>query len=106
MTRSGLPKRQRLMGLWLLLSGISLLGGAIFAAWLDTQLAPTGTTRIALWLGSFSGGATIFLVGLMLERMLFTPLRHLQVQLARLVANPDARDEHPPEGWLKGKSVV
>ncbi|HAA45798.1 MAG: DNA polymerase III subunit epsilon [Halomonas sp. 54_146] len=102
MTRGGLPKRQRLIGLWLLLSGISLLGGAIFAAWLDAQLAPTGWTRIALWLGSFSGGATIFLVGLLLERMLFTPLRHLQVQLARLVANPDARDEHPPEGWLKG----
>jgi DNA polymerase-3 subunit epsilon len=102
MTRGGLPKRQRLIGLWLLLSGISLLGGAIFAAWLDAQLAPTGVTRIALWLGSFSGGTTIFLVGLVLERMLFTPLRHLQVQLARLVANPDARDEHPPEGWLKG----
>lgn len=102
MTRGGLPKRQRLIGLWLLLSGISLLGGAIFAAWLDAKLAPTGVTRIALWLGSFSGGATIFLVGLVLERMLFTPLRHLQVQLARLVANPDARDEHPPEGWLKG----
>jgi len=102
MTRGGLPKRQRLIGLWLILSGISLLGGAVFAAWLDTQLAPTGTTRIALWLGSFAGGATIFLVGLLLERMLFTPLRHLQVQLARLVANPDARDEYPPEGWLKG----
>ena len=102
MTRGGLPKRQRLIGLWLLLSGISLLGGAIFAAWLDAQLTPTGVTRTALWLGSFSGGATIFLVGLVLERMLFTPLRHLQVQLARLVATPDARDEHPPEGWLKG----
>ncbi|WFE71997.1 3'-5' exonuclease [Halomonas sp. M1] len=101
MTKGGLPKRQRLIGLWLILSGISLLGGAIFAAWLDAQLAPTGLTRLALWLGSFSGGATIFLVGLLLERMLFTPLRHLQVQLARLVANPDARDEHPPEGWLK-----
>ncbi|BBI50627.1 hypothetical protein HORIV_30480 [Vreelandella olivaria] len=76
-------------------------GRGHFAAWLDAQLAPTGVTRIALWVGSFSGGATIFLVGLVLERMLFTPLRHLQVQLARLVATPDARDEHPPEGWLK-----
>jgi DNA polymerase-3 subunit epsilon len=102
MTRGGLPKRQRLIGLWLLLSGISLLGGAIFAAWLDAQLAPSGATRIALWLGSFAGGVTLFLAGLLLERMLFTPLRHLQVQLARLVANPDARDEYPPEGWLKG----
>ena len=76
MTRGGLPKRQRLIGLWLSLSGISLLGGAIFAAWLDAQLAPTGVTRMALWLGSFSGGATLFLVGLVLERMLFTPPRH------------------------------
>ncbi|SES28660.1 DNA polymerase-3 subunit epsilon [Vreelandella subterranea] len=102
MTKGGLPKRQRLIGLWLLLSGVSLLGGAIFAAWLDAQLAPSGATRVALWLGSFAGGVTLFLSGLLLERMLFTPLRHLQVQLARLVANPDARDEYPPEGWLKG----
>ncbi|MGR2737404.1 exonuclease domain-containing protein [Billgrantia sp. Q4P2] len=97
-----LPKRQRLIGLWLLLSGISLLGGAIFAAWLDSLFQPQGLARLVLWLGCFSGGATIFLVGLLLERMLFTPLRHLQVQLARLVANPDAREDYPPEGWLRG----
>ncbi|ATH78973.1 DNA polymerase III subunit epsilon [Vreelandella venusta] len=102
MTGKGLPKRQRLMGVWLLLSGISLLGGAIFAAWLDAQLGLSGIARAALWLGSFSGGMTIFLVGLLLERMLFTPLRHLQAQLARWVANPDAQDENTPEGWLKG----
>ena len=102
MNRRGLPKRQRLIGLWLLLTGISFLGGAIFAALLDAQLTPQGWQRWVLWLGSFSGGATIFLVGLLLERMLFTPLRHLQIQLARLVANPDAQNEHPPEGWLKG----
>ncbi|MDR5898425.1 3'-5' exonuclease [Halomonas vilamensis] len=102
MKRRGLPKRQRLIGLWLLLSGVSLFGGAIFAGWLDAHLNPDGWQRMVLWLGSFSGGGTIFLVGLLLERMLFTPLRHLQVQLARLVSNPDARDEHPPEGWLKG----
>ncbi|MGQ4880080.1 exonuclease domain-containing protein [Billgrantia sp. LNSP4103-1] len=97
-----LPKRQRLIGLWLLLSGVSLLGGAIFAAWLDSLFQPQGLARLVLWLGCFSGGGTIFLVGLLLERMLFTPLRHLQVQLARLVANPDARDDYPPEGWLRG----
>jgi DNA polymerase III subunit epsilon len=97
-----LPKRQRLIGLWLLLSGISLLGGAIFAAWLDSLFQPQGLARLVLWLGCFSGGGTIFLVGLLLERMLFTPLRHLQVQLARLVANPDAREDYPPEGWLRG----
>ncbi|MGR4067975.1 exonuclease domain-containing protein [Billgrantia sp. C5P2] len=97
-----LPKRQRLIGLWLLLSGVSLLGGAIFAAWLDSLFHPQGFARLVLWLGCFSGGGTIFLVGLLLERMLFTPLRHLQVQLARLVANPDAREDYPPEGWLRG----
>ncbi|MBS9402393.1 3'-5' exonuclease [Halomonas sp. TRM85114] len=97
----GLPKRQRLVGLWLLLSGISLFGGALFATWLDSLFTPQGIARWVLWLGCFSGGATIFLVGLLLERQLFTPLRHLQVQLARLVANPDARDDYPPEGWLR-----
>lgn len=102
MTRDGLPKRQRLVGLWLLLSGISLFGGAVFAVWLDTQLAPAGWARAALWIGSFSGGATIFVAGLILERMLFTPLRHLQTQLVRLVGNPDAHDQQLPAGWLKG----
>lgn len=103
MTRrlSGLPRRQRLIGLWLLLSGISIFGGATFALWLDTLFQPEGLARLVLWLGCFSGGGTIFLVGLLLERQLFTPLRHLQVQLARLVANPDAREDYPPEGWLR-----
>ncbi|GHE22873.1 3'-5' exonuclease [Halomonas urumqiensis] len=100
--RTGLPRRQRLIGLWLLLSGISLFGGAVFAAWLDSQLAPEGLARLMLWLGCLSGGTTIFLVGLLLERQLFSPLRHLQVQLARMVANPDAREDYPPEGWLRG----
>ncbi|MFP4138893.1 MAG: DNA polymerase III subunit epsilon, partial [Halomonas sp.] len=99
---AGLPRRQRLIGLWLLLSGISLFGGATFALWLDTLFEPRGFARLVLWAGCFSGGGTIFLVGLLLERQLFTPLRHLQVQLARLVANPDARDDYPPEGWLRG----
>ena len=102
MVRGKLPRRQRLIGLWLLLSGISIFGGAIFAAWLDSLFQPQGLARLVLWLGCFSGGGTIFLVGLLLERMLFTPLRHLQVQLARLVANPDAREDYPPEGWLRG----
>ncbi|MBB3329240.1 DNA polymerase-3 subunit epsilon [Halomonas campaniensis] len=99
---SGLPRRQRLIGLWLLLSGVSIFGGATFALWLDSLFHPEGLARVVLWLGCFSGGGTIFLVGLLLERQLFTPLRHLQVQLARLVANPDAREDYPPEGWLRG----
>ncbi|MBB3183224.1 DNA polymerase-3 subunit epsilon [Halomonas fontilapidosi] len=99
---SRLPRRQRLIGLWLLLSGVSIFGGALFAMWLDSLVGLEGMARLLLWLGCFSGGGTIFLVGLLLERQLFTPLRHLQVQLARLVANPDARQDYPPEGWLRG----
>lgn len=99
---SGLPRRQRLVGLWLLLSGIGLLGGALFAAWLDSLYQPHGMARLILWLGCFSGGITLLAAGLFLERWLFTPLRHLQGQLARLAANPDAPDISPPEGWLRG----
>ncbi|TLF52889.1 DNA polymerase III subunit epsilon [Halomonas urmiana] len=104
MTRrsKSLPRRQRLIGLWLLLSGVSIFGGIVFALWLDGLAGLSGMARVWLWLGCLSGGGTIFLVGLLLERQLFTPLRHLQVQLARLVANPDARQDYPPEGWLKG----
>ena len=102
MTFKGLPKRQRLVGAWLLLSGISLLGGVLFAAWLDSQIALSSLARVALWLGSLSGGMTLCLMGVLLERRLLAPLRHLQTQLARWVANPDAQDEEAPEGWLKG----
>lgn len=42
MNKGRLPKRQRLIGLWLLLSGISIMGGAIFAAWLDSLFQPQG----------------------------------------------------------------
>ncbi|MDT8896578.1 exonuclease domain-containing protein [Halomonas sp. I1] len=99
---SGLPRRQRLVGLWLLLSGIGLLGGALFAAWLDSLYQPHGMARLILWLGCFSGGITFLVIGIVLERWLFTPLRHLHGQLARLAANPDAPDISPPEGWLRG----
>lgn len=102
MSPKGLPKRQRLIGAWLLLSGVSLLGGALFAAWLESQLAIAGSYRILLWVGCFSGGVTLFCMGLLFERMLFTPLRRLQAQLARLVANPEAENAPPPQGWLKG----
>ncbi|WP_193091412.1 3'-5' exonuclease [Halomonas colorata] len=102
MTPKGLPKRQRLIGAWLLLTAFSLLGGALFAVWLESQLEVTGVYQLLLWLGCFSGGATIFAVGLLLERMLFSPVRQLQAQLARLVANPDTEDFSQPQGWLKG----
>ncbi|SHK08563.1 3'-5' exonuclease [Halomonas caseinilytica] len=98
---SGLPRRQRLVGLWLLLSGAGLLGGALFAAWLDSLYQPHGMARLALWLGCFSGGAILLASGFVLERRLFTPLRHLQGQLARLAAHPDAPEVSPPTGWLR-----
>ncbi|MGO2133171.1 MAG: 3'-5' exonuclease [Halomonas sp.] len=102
MSNKGLPKRQKLVGLWLLLSGVSLVGGSLFAVWLDTEFQPQGLALIALWLGCLSGGTTILLVGLLLEYQLFSPLRHLQAQLALMVANPEAEDPNPPEGWLRG----
>ena len=102
MTPKGLPKRQRLIGAWLLLSALSLLGGALFAVWLESQLEVAGVYQLLLWLGCFSGGATIFAMGLLLEHMLFSPVRQLQAQLARLVANPDTEDFSQPQGWLKG----
>lgn len=102
MNPSSLPKRQWLVGAWLLLSGISLLGGAIFATWLDSRLTLQGVGQVALWTGSLAGGATLCLAGLLLERRLLTPLRHLQAQLATLVANPDAQMQYTPAGWLNG----
>ncbi|WP_192034556.1 3'-5' exonuclease [Halomonas sp. YLGW01] len=101
-TPTGLPRRQRLIGVWLLLSGLCLFGGAFLALWLDSRLAPVGAERIALWGGCLTGGGVLSLLGLLLERRLFAPLRHLQVQVARMVASPDARDDYRPEGWLTG----
>lgn len=95
-----LPHRQRLVGIWLLVSGFAFFSGAFLASWLDSALNPVGIQRVALWAGSLGGGVLILLLGMVLERRLFTPLRHLQVQIARLAANPDARDDYPPEGWL------
>ncbi len=65
------------------------------------SLPAHGMARLALWLGCFSGGATLLASGFVLERRLFTPLRHLQGQLARLAAHPDAPEVSPPTGWLR-----
>lgn len=95
-----MPRHRRLVGLWLLASWLALFGGALLALWLDSQLTPAGSARWLLWLVSLAPGALILVAGVWLERRLFAPLRHLRVQLIRLVANPDARDDYPPEGWL------
>ncbi|MFC3282591.1 3'-5' exonuclease [Litchfieldella rifensis] len=102
MARGALPKRQRLIGLWLLISGITLFGGAWLALWLDAELAPSGVARLAVWAACLSAGMLVSVLGALLSQRLFVPLRHLHVLLARLAANPDARDDYPPEGWLRG----
>ncbi len=99
-----LPRRQRLIGIWLLVSGVAFFSGALLALWLDAELAPHGLQRAGLWAGSLGGGVLVLLLGLVLERRLFTPLRHLQVQMARLAANPDARDDYPPRAGSRGSA--
>lgn len=101
MARGTLPKRQRLVGLWLAISGVTLFGGAFLALWLDAELAPDGAVRLAIWLACLSAGTLTFALGAVLARHLFAPLRHLHVLLARLAASPDARADYPPEGWLR-----
>ncbi|WP_409522597.1 3'-5' exonuclease [Nitrincola sp. MINF-07-Sa-05] len=95
-----MPKRQQLLGIWLLLTGLTFFGGLALAFVLESALAPTGTSRWLLWITAMSSSAILALIGILLERKLFAPLRHLQVQFARLAANPDAREDFPPEGWL------
>lgn len=95
-----MPKRHQLLGLWLLLSLTTTFIGLVAALWLDNQLQPSGSLQVVIWLACLSSGAILFLLGLGLEQKLFRPLRHLQVQVARLAANPDALNDYPPEGWL------
>lgn len=102
MTYRHLPKHQHLLGIWLALGGLTLFGGIFTALWLDARLSPTGIAQLLLWLACLSTSVTICLSGLLLSRRLITPLRHLHVLLARLAANPDARDDFPLEGWLQG----
>lgn len=96
-----MPPRQKLLGIWMLLTGSLLFAGLFCALWLDSQLQPAAGIRVLIWLLSLSGGITLLLIGIPLEIQLFRPLRHLQVQMARLAANPDAQQDYPPEGWLQ-----
>ncbi|SFX11403.1 3'-5' exonuclease [Marinospirillum alkaliphilum] len=96
-----MPQRQKLLGIWMLATGILLFAGIFCALWLDAQIKPDAATRLVIWAASLSSGMLLLLLGVLLEGSLFKPLRHLQVQLARLVSNPDALDDYPPEGWLE-----
>lgn len=96
-----MPHRQKLLGVWMLLTGSSIFLGILSGLWLDSQLQPEGLTRLLLWSLCLSAGALLLGLGWPLELQLFRPLRHLQVQLARLAHQPDAQYDFPPEGWLK-----
>ncbi|NVK40861.1 MAG: DNA polymerase III subunit epsilon [Oceanospirillaceae bacterium] len=93
--------RQKLLGYGLLIGGGTLFGGLFLGLWLTAELLPQGQSHWGVWLLALAPGALVTLLYLLLDRRLFTPLRHLQIQLARLAANPDARSDFPPEGWLK-----
>ncbi|MFI0471231.1 exonuclease domain-containing protein [Halomonas sp. HMF6819] len=98
--RKGLPTPQWLVGLWLLLGGVSLAGGAMFAAWLESQLALAPAAKLLMWLCALSGGATLLAVGYLLEHYLFKPLRTLHAELGKLIAHPN-KPIDAPGGWLE-----
>lgn len=98
-----MPKRQFLLGIWMLATGIVAFLALILGAILDGRLADTPDTaqsRILLWSLVALLPCLLVVAGIGLETKLFAPLRHLQIQFARLAANPDAKDDFRPEGWL------
>lgn len=97
-----MPARQKLLGIWMLLTGSCIFLGLFSGLWLDSELQPEGFARLLLWVFCLSAGLVLTCIGWPLEIQLFRPLRHLQVQLARLAAQPDAQNDFPPEGWLAG----
>ncbi|WP_114416495.1 3'-5' exonuclease [Marinospirillum perlucidum] len=96
-----MPPRQKLLGSWLLLTGLSLFAGLFVGLWLTSRLAAAPLETGIIWFLSLGPTLVLVILGLPLEYQLFRPLRHLQVLLARLAANPDARDDYPTEGWLR-----
>ncbi|WP_252108679.1 MULTISPECIES: exonuclease domain-containing protein [unclassified Halomonas] len=95
-----MPAHQRLVGLWLALGGLSLLGGVLFAVWLESRLILDSWERGLLWTGALSGGVTLLTMGVLLQRYLLRPLRMLHEEFAKLLAAPDA-PVSPPGGWLE-----
>ncbi len=95
-----MPKRQFLLGIWMLATGFVTFAALILGALLDPHLAENTDSRILLWSLVALLPILLLLAGVLLERQLFAPLRHLQIQFARLAANPDAKDDFMPEGWL------
>ncbi len=96
-----MPSRQNLLGLWLLLTGTCLVTGLGVLLWLESALQPSSPIRPVLWCLGLAPALLCLLLGWLLERRLFRPLRQFQVLLARLVASPDAQGDYPLEGWLR-----
>ncbi len=95
-----MPDRQKLLGIWLLLLGLTFFGCLTLATWLDAQWGPSPPQRLILW--SLSGLPALFMLifGLWVEIRLLRPLRHFQVLLTRINTHPEAEDDFPPQGWL------
>ncbi len=96
-----MPSRQNLLGLWLLLTGTCLVVGLGVLIWLESTLQPSSSIRPVLWCLGLAPFLLCLVVGWLLERRLFRPLRQFQVLLARLVASPDAQGDYPLDGWLR-----
>ncbi len=94
-----MPNRQNLIGIWLLLTGVAFAVGIGLSLTLISQLPPPAPLLL-IWILGLLPGALMMCVGLLLERSLFSPLRQLQVLLARLLASPDAQSDFPLSGWL------
>ncbi|GGB89393.1 DNA polymerase III subunit epsilon [Marinobacterium zhoushanense] len=95
-----MPPRQHLLGLWLLLTGVLLFSGVGVLLWLDSALKLAAAQRTTIWLLCLLPGVLALVIGMLLEKRLFRPLRQFQVLLARLVAAPDAQSDFPLDGWL------
>ncbi|MFK7161397.1 3'-5' exonuclease [Marinospirillum sp. MEB164] len=95
-----MPKYQRLLGLWLILTGLSFFIGLALALALDTRLSEDWLLRVTLWGSLMAPSLICLLLGWWLEWRLFGPLRRLGVLFSRWSAHPDAPTDYPPEGWL------
>ncbi len=100
-----MPKRQFLLGIWMLATGLVTFAALLLGALLDSLVANnlvTQDTNVRLYIWLLVALIPLFMLvsGVWLERKLFSPLRHIQIQFARLAANPDAKDDFRPEGWL------
>lgn len=95
-----MPKHQQLLGIWMLATGLMTLAALLLGLLIDSHLTEAQPSRILLWCLVALQPVFMLLLGVILERKLFAPLRHLHIQFLRLAANPEAKEDYLPEGWL------